>query len=283
MDDDAGRGGEARGLLRDDVLLEWYRYPPGPPVELAAHAHEEYQLNLNLDLPGGVRYRGAYHRLAAGTLAVIMPDEVHTPRDPQARETASTHLTLYVGPGVVHGAARQLAGDAATGSTDQPWFNDLVVDDVELVRRFARLHRSLAGTASALDQDDRLLAFLIDLLQRHGHVPAARSLPAGHRAVGRARDYLHDNLTANVSLAELARVGGASPYYLARLFTARLGMPPHAYQIQLRVERAKRLLLTGTSVSDTAHETGFFDLSHFTRHFKRHVGVPPGTYARTPA
>ena len=65
--------------------------------------------------------------------------------------------------------------------------------------------------------------------------------------------------------------------------TASVGAPPQSYQIQLRVERAKRLLLAGGSVSDAAHTAGFFDLSHFTRHFRRHVGVPPGVYARRAA
>jgi transcriptional regulator GlxA family with amidase domain len=47
------------------------------------------------------------------------------------------------------------------------------------------------------------------------------------------------------------------------------------------IARAKRLLVQGLPVSRVAGETGFFDLSHFSRHFKRHVGVSPGGYAST--
>ena len=57
-------------------------------------------------------------------------------------------------------------------------------------------------------------------------------------------------------------------------------MPPHAYQLQVRLTRAKRLLLQGVPVSRAATETGFFDLSHFTKHFKRLMGVAPGHYTR---
>ena len=64
-----------------------------------------------------------------------------------------------------------------------------------------------------------------------------------------------------------------------RLFEHEVGMPPHAYQIQARIAHAKPLLLQGLSVSRVAGDTGFFDASHFTRHFKRHVGVAPGAYA----
>jgi hypothetical protein len=45
---------EGAGRLRDDVLLAWYRYPPGPAVTLPRHRHAEYLVNLNLDVPGGV-------------------------------------------------------------------------------------------------------------------------------------------------------------------------------------------------------------------------------------
>jgi AraC-like DNA-binding protein len=266
---------QAAGWLGHDVLLEWYRYPPGPAVALPTHAHPEYQFNLNLGAPAGVRYRGAHHVMPAETLGVLMPDEPHTPVDPDARDAVSTHLTLYLCPEVVGDAARQL-----TGRSGLPTFRAPVIADAELVGRFARLHVSLAGPSSPLDQDVRLLALLTDLVERHaGGRPARPPSAAAHRGVRRARDYLHDNLAANVSLADLARVAGVSPYYLTRLFTAGLGMPPHAYQVQLRIARAKRLLLAGTPVSDAAHEAGFFDLSHFTRHFKRHVGIAPGAYA----
>ncbi|HEY8525292.1 MAG TPA: AraC family transcriptional regulator [Acidimicrobiales bacterium] len=273
---------EAGGRLRDDVLLEWYRYAPGPPVALPTHAHADYQVNLSFGAPGGVRYRGGHHVVPAGTLSVLMPDEPHTPVDPDARAEPCTHLTLYVAVDVARDAARQLTGRRGT-----PTVRDPVVEDADLARRFAALHRALADPASALDQDVRLLLWLTDLVGRHGSERRASWRPegrlAGHRAVRRARQHLHDNLAANVSLAELAAVAGVSPFHLTRLFTAGLGLPPHAYQVQLRIERAKRLLLAGMPVSDAGHAVGFFDASHFTRHFKRHVGTAPGSYARAVA
>ncbi|MEJ3749019.1 AraC family transcriptional regulator [Actinomycetes bacterium KLBMP 9797] len=270
----------AAGVVHDGVLVEWYRYEPGPAVRLPTHAHEEYQLNLTFDVPGGVRYRGGYHVQPASTLSVIMPEEAHTPVDPDGRDTVSRHLTLYLHPDVVRDAAHQLAGKRM----GLPTFRDLVVGDAELVRRFARLGAALTGRSSKLEQEVRLLGLVTDLLHRHAKGWRVGPEPgsAGHQAVRRARDYLHDNVATTVSLAELARVSRLSPFHLARLFTASLGMPPHAYQIQLRVALAKRLLLTGTPVAVTAHRAGFFDLSHLTRHFKRHVGVPPGAYATPP-
>jgi len=55
-------------------------------------------------------------------------------------------------------------------------------------------------------------------------------------------------------------------------------MPPHAFQTQVRIARAKNLLREGHSISHVATMTGFVDQSHLTRHFKRLVKLTPGQY-----
>jgi AraC-like DNA-binding protein len=121
---------------------------------------------------------------------------------------------------------------------------------------------------------------LATLVGRHACLPSLRESPTGpRRAVLLARSYLEDNYAANVSLEDLARIAAISPFHLARLFQHEVGMPPHAYQIQVRLSHAKPMILDGLPISRVATDTGFFDASHFTRHFKRQVGVTPGEYA----
>jgi AraC-like DNA-binding protein len=55
-------------------------------------------------------------------------------------------------------------------------------------------------------------------------------------------------------------------------------MPPHQFQTLVRVSRAKALLREGWSIPQAASQVGFFDQSHFNRHFKRIIGVTPGQY-----
>lgn len=71
-----------------------------------------------------------------------------------------------------------------------------------------------------------------------------------------------------------------SPFHLARSFTAHTGVAPHAYQLHLRVGRARALLAEGAAPAEVATRTGFCDQSHLGRHFRRLVGVTPGAYAR---
>jgi AraC-like DNA-binding protein len=55
-------------------------------------------------------------------------------------------------------------------------------------------------------------------------------------------------------------------------------MPPHEYQLQVRIARAKSALRTGSPIAQVALDMGFADQSHFTRVFKRLVGGTPAQY-----
>lgn len=69
-------------------------------------------------------------------------------------------------------------------------------------------------------------------------------------------------------------------FRLCRAFRAEVGLPPHAYLTELRVVRAKELLVAGTSPRDVAPLVGFYDQSQLTRHLRRVVGTTPGRWAR---
>lgn len=103
--------------------------------------------------------------------------------------------------------------------------------------------------------------------------------PPLSRAVERARDLLHERFADTLRLDELAQKVAMSKCHLVHLFHKELGMPPHAYQIHLRVIEARRLVADGMPLGEVACVAGFADQSHLTRLFKRVVGIPPGQYA----
>jgi AraC-like DNA-binding protein len=263
----------------EGILLERYHYPPGPAGATPKHSHEEYQLCLGFGPPTRYRYRGGWHLIPSGSLSILMPDEVHDTVETEDRTESGGYRVLYANPGILREVAAELGGRRA----GLPTFADAVIGNPNLVARFQSLHVSFDDPATQLGRDVALISLLAVLVGRHASTQVVQESPARSRSAVRiARTYLEDNYAAGVSLEELAGVTGLSPFHLARLFQREVGMPPHAYQIQVRLTRAKRLLLRGLPVSTVASETGFFDLSHFTRHFKRHLGVPPGRYAFTP-
>ena len=91
-----------------------------------------------------------------------------------------------------------------------------------------------------------------------------------------AIDYIHTSLDRDLSLAELAIVVNISPTYFASLFKQAMGISPHQYVIQQRVEQAKLMLSkTDLAIADIALQVGFSSQSHLTRQFKRLTGMTP--------
>lgn len=93
--------------------------------------------------------------------------------------------------------------------------------------------------------------------------------------------YIHDNLSADLSLAELAAVAGLGTSTFKTLFKQTVGMPVHRYVVRERVEHAMSMLASGTpTLSQVALSAGFVDQSHMARCFRRVVGMTPAAVAR---
>lgn len=267
-------GHHIEAWLRGDLLLEKYRYAPGPADALPRHSHEEYQICLSLDFPGVYEYRGVSHAVPVGSLSIIHPGEIHSARDPEERRSTTSFRMMYAAPSLLAEAATELAGRREA----HPFFRDPIILDGDLTRDFLRLHVALEGASPKLEQDGLLFSLLERLVERHAGVRPSRPEGRERGAVRLAREYLEDNLAKSVSLEDLARLASLSPFHLARVFREEVGLPPHAYQAQARLGKARNLLLRGWPVATVAQETGFSDQSHLTRRFKRLVGVPPSRY-----
>jgi AraC-like DNA-binding protein len=89
-------------------------------------------------------------------------------------------------------------------------------------------------------------------------------------------EYIASNLDQNISLETLAKMAGLSVHHFARVFKQSIGIPPHCYILQRRIERARHLLLnTKRPLSEIALSAGFSDQSHLARHFRRTTGLSP--------
>lgn len=94
-----------------------------------------------------------------------------------------------------------------------------------------------------------------------------------------AIDLIHDRLTEDIRLSELADLVKMSQYRFARAFKQSTGMPPHQYLLSQRIDRAKQLLTDPQfSISDISYQLGFASQSHFTATFRRFTSVTPNLY-----
>jgi AraC-like DNA-binding protein len=106
-------------------------------------------------------------------------------------------------------------------------------------------------------------------------------LPPRHppRWLERVRDLLHDRFAGHLSLDEVAAVAGISADHVARSFRRHHGCTLGEYVRRLRVEYAcRRLAGSEVPLVEVALEAGFTDQSHFTKTFKRLMGVTPAVF-----
>ena len=100
-------------------------------------------------------------------------------------------------------------------------------------------------------------------------------------AVVRARRLLDERYGERWRVADLAAGSGVSATHLAELFTRDVGVPPHQYLLERRIERAAELLAgTDLPVTAVAHEVGFGSGQHLARAFRAATGCTPRDYRR---
>jgi AraC-like DNA-binding protein len=243
------------------------------------HAHEEFFIALTEAGLVAPVYRGASHVIGPGDLLVLNPEEAHAGGPPA--EGSWTYRALYPSRGLM----REIMAEFPAGRLMVPEFGRDIVRDRVVAASLRYYHRLTESPGpSMLERETHLARALVLLAGRHGATPREPRPPGREpRAVRLCREYLAEHAAQNVTLHELARFAGLSPFHLCRVFRESAGMAPHAYQTHLRVRRAKSLLRAGLPIALAAVETGFYDQAHLTRHFTRIVGVPPGRFSRDAA
>jgi AraC-like DNA-binding protein len=238
------------------------------------HWHDELHFSLVTAGAGFVHAGGAAHLTPPATLTVVAPGEVHA--NSSDYPEGCDFRSMYIDVGL---AKRSLAAITAR-EAKLPDFNQYVFSELEVTRSFLRLHCALEKPESLLCRESLLVQFLGKLVARHSDgVSIPPSAGKETRAVRRVREFVDAHYAEPLSLHHLSQVAGLTPFHLNRVFCRETGLPPHAYQVHLRVMRAKALLRKRVPIAQVATATGFVDQSHFSRHFRRIVGVTPGRFA----
>ena len=215
----------------------------------------------------------------AGHVITTNPGEVHDGR-PLGGPTRRWRI-VYIETDVMAALTSQHRTDVAI---TRP-----VIEDVRLMRALRRLFRRIerwhaAPTAQGVDAlacEESLVESGVLLMSRHGTSPLAVNVP--HADMRRVRERLGDSLCDPPSLADLAAMIGLSKYQVLRRFVAAYGVPPHAWLLRARAERARALIRDGMSLPAAAIASGFADQSHMTRIFVRQYGFTPGAWQKASA
>jgi AraC-like DNA-binding protein len=261
-------------IWRDEALAgaEWLRGKYSD-FSYAPHAHDADCLAVITRGQLRIRAGGREFIARQGDMFAANADVLHAgwPID----DAGWSLRTMYVDLDRLRGV---LTGEpvTSTGTLCGPH-----LQDPELAARLVAAHECSEGIASGLRRDEALVGFTDRLFARYVR-PLRPEDRAGSapRAVRLAREFLDAHVDTRISLQDLARITGLPPSRLLRAFGRAHRHSPHAYPRQVRLRHATTLIRGGTSISDAAASAGFADQAHFTRLFRRTMGIPPGAYQR---
>jgi AraC-like DNA-binding protein len=241
--------------------------------EFTPHWHDAYAIPVIEAGAETYRYRGSTHIAEAGSVPVINPGELHT--GSRAVDAGWRYRVMYTPVDFL----QKIADDLAGKPQPLPWFDPGVIRDRDLAYRLRHAHQLMEAGDDLLAAETSMIDALSTLLARYGSTrPETQRIAANDPRVAIMQAQLGADLAVPVQLSDLANAVGLSPFHAARLFAQATGMPPHAWRNQIRLQRALGPLRAGASVADVAAASGFTDQSHFTRHFRRMFGVPPGRW-----
>nr|WP_253204420.1 AraC family transcriptional regulator [Acinetobacter seifertii] len=214
---------------------------------------------------------GTVQEISAGTL-VIVPAHIEHSCNPKPNEAWSyqmLHLDIMW--------LSQLYSEFQQQGFDLhlPQHKPLIIRDENFYKAFSEMNDVLFDEQKLiLEKEQSLLDCLMGLLLPHFILEEIQKPQYLYKDFLDLVDVINSSASF-ISLEELAQQVGLSRYAIIRLFKANVGLTPHAFQINLKINQARELLKQGISLVELAVNLGFSDQSHFHKAFKAHTGVTP--------
>lgn len=239
------------------------------------HFHDSYTI-IFLDLGvGDYSYSDNDQIIETGGMLVLNPYDVHTGR---SVEGYPWHFSsMYISQKIMQQAMSSMGIHHSL-----PIFKNNIITDHRIFQKGHKAYPDLIYGKNTLASEKLLMKFLRALIEKYGSLNGRQETVNGGRdkkPVEGVRDYIHEHFLSDLSVKQLAQQVNMTEYNLVRHFKKAYHLPPRQYLLNLRIEKAKKLLAQRLSSTQVAYQTGFFDQSHFIRHFKRFIGVTPRQFA----
>lgn len=272
-----------QGMERHD----WFDFARDPAsgteaVEAQFHAHA-YDPHFHDQVLVGVteqglqqfRCRRETQRSTPGRVILMEPGETH---DGEAGSVDGfTYAMLYFDPAWLRQAAEICLGRDPGEAVFR--FPRILNDAPALAQAILAACAQMKAPDSRMAREAALDAVVLLLARRFADGDTPRRDHAPHLA-RRARAAIVAHGAEDLGLHSLAEMTGTDRFRLHRVFKSAYGIAPHAYLVQHRLNRARKLLSDGLSPADVAAAAGFADQSHLGRWFRRAFGLTPAAYRR---
>ncbi len=212
------------------------------------------------------------HRLGPGDTAVVASGSMHRDEFDTAEELDILYCAFDWPPADSY--FRHVSNDVPARMSDDR--------RAQLIAMFDQLRAPSVGEGPAERAllRARLLAILLFLLCEALEQPPAEAPSVARNLMLRARQYVNVHYAECIALNDIADALHVSPYHLSHVFSRESDFSLFAYLMQVRMDKAKELLLAGRhNVSEVSRAVGYQDPNYFSKAFRKHVGQSPRQYA----
>lgn len=262
-------------------IIEFFRVKNLPDIELyrgvnvnpvSRHIHCMFSLSVWENGVGTHITKQGKHHITPGGIVIVNIGDAHSTDIPGGYNYTSSSLRIE--PELLEALIQQV-----TGKNNQVLhFSQPVIYNQIISSQILKLNQIIRESGSSLETECLLFDIFAQLFEYAGETIKYTYPGKEHKSIARVCEYLQECFDESVSLNYLAEIAGLSPFHLSRVFAKEVGVPPHAYQLQVRLKKATDLLASGKPLADVAYETGFCDQSHFQKSFKKKFRITPGHY-----
>ncbi len=255
-----------------------------PYVQPYYHQHDGFEIYLFLN--GNATYYIEHHcaRLEKGSLFFTRPGELH--RVECSNEIPYERVTINIRPAVLTALSTGTTNLAQCLHTTASGLDNILLLNNQTINEFllltSQLQRYLNLKPGTYGRDLMINCYLSQILYRVNILflerPYTDAIDIMPPFVKSAMEFIDQNLTKNITMADICAHVHHNADYISRSFKKITGTSTQQYIIFKRIQLAQKYIAAGKSLNDACCLAGFNDYSNFARTFKKQIGLSPKDY-----
>lgn len=233
------------------------------------HLHETFSMGINIEGKSVYTNKDKTYDFDIGMIAVVNANTIHS-CNPKEKKP-NLYYMLYLDPSWCLEIQKSLSEKISILKE----FPKDILYERSLYEEFKTLCENLFSDISYMEKENELINFFTNLFSEY---IKQSSYKIKNEDFEKITKYLNENYQENISLQELSEEFELNSFYIIRLFKAQINLTPHAFLLNVKINKAKEFLKKGYSIVDTALECGFNDQSHLHRNFVKIVASTPKEY-----